>query len=220
MLLCMLLGGVTAVDAVSWPQAMISRPVVSATLGGAVLGEPLAGLTVGAILELLALRHLPMGTASYPDTGPAGVVAGASAAVSVGPAGLAAATLAGWAIGWMGSRTVGWLRSLNAWLVAGPSVQELAARPARLERRHRWAVALDVARGGVLVGALLVPAAALSTIMPDVRGAPAEVAVVGGLIGALAAGAGAGGGALSSRGREVLLVALGAVGMIVLRTLV
>lgn len=48
-------------------QLMISRPIVAAPLTGWLLGEPLAGLQVGALLELLWLGRLPVGAAIPPD---------------------------------------------------------------------------------------------------------------------------------------------------------
>ena len=100
-------GAVLGMDAVSWPQAMISRPLVSATIGGWLLGSPGAGLLVGAVLELYSLRHPPFGAARYPDTGPAGLVAGASFAASGGHAAGAflISLVIGWVLGWIGAVT-------------------------------------------------------------------------------------------------------------------
>ncbi|MFO0072545.1 MAG: PTS sugar transporter subunit IIC, partial [Gemmatimonas sp.] len=55
-----LLAAVVGLDVVSFPQAMISRPIVGATLGGACLGAPEAGLVCGTALECLALESLPV----------------------------------------------------------------------------------------------------------------------------------------------------------------
>ncbi|WP_396215715.1 PTS sugar transporter subunit IIC, partial [Gemmatimonas sp.] len=76
-----LLAGVVGLDVVSFPQAMISRPIVGATLGGAFLGAPEAGLVCGTALECLALESLPVGASRYPEWGSASVVAGAVSAV-------------------------------------------------------------------------------------------------------------------------------------------
>ena len=54
-------GAVLGLDVVSFPQAMISRPLVGATLTGAFLGAPEAGLLLGATLECFALESLPVG---------------------------------------------------------------------------------------------------------------------------------------------------------------
>jgi PTS system mannose-specific IIC component len=216
---CIFLGAMTGVDAVSWPQAMISRPLVAATLGGAALGDPAAGLLVGAVLEVVAMRHVPLGVARRPDSGPAGIVAGATGAVAAGPMGLGVAAVVGWGVGWMGARTVDWLRWVNTRLVSGPSAAKLAVRPVRLERRHRLAMGLDGVRGAVVVGSLLVPAVALARIVPGPEGSLAELALVTGLVGAVATGAGAAGGTLSSDRWGGILVALGAGGMLALQTI-
>jgi len=72
-----LLGGLVGLDVVSFPQAMISRPIVAATLGGALLGRPVDGMLMGVVLELLALETLPVGAAWYPEWASAAVVGGA-----------------------------------------------------------------------------------------------------------------------------------------------
>lgn len=200
-------GGVVGVDAISWPQVMISRPLVSATLGGALLGDPGSGLLVGALLELLSLRHPPFGAARYPDTGPAGLVTGAAFAASGGGvAALAVAVAIGWVLGWVGSRTVYVLRGLNGRLIEHPGT--LAVAPGRLERRQRLAVGLDFARGAALTAAFFVPAALV------VRVAPAAAGVVGpvvtGMLAVVVGGsaAAAAGGLLGGR-RGWLLLATG-----------
>ena len=202
-----LLGGLTGVDAVSWPQAMVSRPIVAATIGGAVMGRPAAGLLAGALLELLALRHQPFGAARYPDTGPAGVVAGAAYAASGGGgvAALATAAAMGWALGWVGARTVHVHRTVNGHLLADDAA--LAAEPRRLERRQRLAVGLDFLRGTLLTATFLVPAVLAARLVPAAHGAGAAVAA-GALAAAAGAGAGASAGGLGrARGRWWLLTA-------------
>jgi mannose/fructose/N-acetylgalactosamine-specific phosphotransferase system component IIC len=72
-----LLGALLGLDVVSFPQAMISRPVVAATLAGAFIGHPPAGLLIGVVLEMIALDTLPFGASRYPEWGSAGVVGGA-----------------------------------------------------------------------------------------------------------------------------------------------
>lgn len=72
-----LLGAVLGLDVVSFPQAMISRPIVAATVAGVFIGEPERGLLIGVVLELIALDTLPFGASRYPEWGSAGVVGGA-----------------------------------------------------------------------------------------------------------------------------------------------
>ncbi len=112
----MLLGALLGMDVVTFPQAMISRPIVAATAAGAFIGNAPAGLIMGAILELLALEMLPFGASRYPEWGSASVVGGALYASSWGdPAGalaasLLAALLTAMVSGWSMVR----LRRLNA----------------------------------------------------------------------------------------------------------
>ncbi|HVB31391.1 MAG TPA: PTS sugar transporter subunit IIC [Gemmatimonadaceae bacterium] len=113
-----LLGGVAGLDTVSFPQAMISRPLVAATLGGMLAGAPMHGLLVGAVLELIALETLPVGASRYPEWGSASVVAGAIYATGakggevVGS--LVVAVLGGLFVAWIGGWTMVKLRQRNA----------------------------------------------------------------------------------------------------------
>lgn len=101
-----LLGALLGLDVVSFPQAMISRPIVAATLAGAFIGHAPAGLLIGVVLELIALDTLPFGASRYPEWGSAGVVGGALfAAQPAGmpgalPASLLAALLTASISGW------------------------------------------------------------------------------------------------------------------------
>jgi mannose/fructose/N-acetylgalactosamine-specific phosphotransferase system component IIC len=72
-----LLGALLGLDVVSFPQAMISRPIVAATAAGAFIGNPTAGLLIGVVLEMIALDTLPFGASRYPEWGSASVVGGA-----------------------------------------------------------------------------------------------------------------------------------------------
>jgi PTS system mannose-specific IIC component len=203
-----LAGGLVGMDSVSWPQVMVSRPIVSATLGGWLMGDPVAGMIVGAILEVYALRHPPFGAARYPDTGPAGLVAGASfaAAGGVSMGALLVAVVIGWALGWIGTVTVHVRRRLNERITS--AVDELAAHPSLLEQRHRVSIWLDGLRGAVLVAAFLVPS--VLTVTLAVGSAPSRLGdyAVASLVLGLAASAGAAGraSAFGVRGWPLLLV--------------
>jgi mannose/fructose/N-acetylgalactosamine-specific phosphotransferase system component IIC len=153
------IGTLLALDGVSWPQSMASRPIVAATIGGALFGAPGAGFFAGAWLELAALRHPPYGAARYPETGPAALISGAAYGLSeTGSLGaLAASVLAGWAIGWIGTHTIAVLRAYNARLVGDP--RSVAGNLDELERRHRAALRLDAARGALISGSLFIPVA-------------------------------------------------------------
>ena len=66
-LLAGLVAMLTGLDRVALVQVMISRPLVAGPLTGMVLGNPLVGLEVGMLLELLWLGRLPVGAAIPPD---------------------------------------------------------------------------------------------------------------------------------------------------------
>jgi PTS system mannose-specific IIC component len=115
MLALALLGAVLGLDVVSFPQAMLSRPIVAATLSGALLGDAAAGLLAGAALELVALETLPVGASRYPEWGSASVVGGAIVGSYPDRGGaLSVALLAAIAVGWIGGWTMVELRTLNA----------------------------------------------------------------------------------------------------------
>ena len=127
-----LLAGVIGLDVVSFPQAMVSRPIVAATLGGAFVGAPVAGLVCGAALECLALEALPVGASRYPEWGSASVVAGAVAATGA-TAGVmpqagafAVAVALGIATAWLGGLSMITHRQIIAGF-ARPRLGQLAA---------------------------------------------------------------------------------------------
>ncbi len=66
-------------------QVMISRPLVAAPLVAWLLGEPLVGLQVGVMVELLWLARLPVGAAIPPDDTQVSI-AGTVLAISLGKA--------------------------------------------------------------------------------------------------------------------------------------
>ncbi|MBN1823603.1 MAG: PTS sugar transporter subunit IIC [Endomicrobiales bacterium] len=63
-----LLASIICLDATAVGQFMISRPIVCATIFGFLKGDPLTGLWVGVIAELIWVSSLPMGAAVPIDT--------------------------------------------------------------------------------------------------------------------------------------------------------
>ena len=110
-----LLGAIIGLDVVSFPQAMISRPIVAATIAGLVLGDAAGGLLVGATLELIALETLPVGASRYPEWGSASVVGGALFALRPTPTAgtLTLAVLGALATAWIGGWTMYVIRRFN-----------------------------------------------------------------------------------------------------------
>lgn len=181
------LGALVGLDGVSWPQAMVSRPIVAATVGGSLFGEPQLGFLAGAWLELVFSRHPAFGAARYPEPGPAALIAGAAYALSdTGslPA-LVAAILFGWAVAWVGTHSITLLRAHNARRVAEP--EAFQGQPQEVARRHRSAMRLDAARGALIAGALFIPAVVSIRILetwwtvPVMGGAPGSLLAVAGL---------------------------------------
>jgi len=154
-----LLGAVLGLDVVSFPQAMLSRPLVAATLTGALMGAPERGLLLGATLECFALETLPVGASRYPEWGSSAVVGGAlvslPGATGAGALLLAVVLTLGWA--WVGGWSMVQLRRLNArWARAR---HEAVARGSRstVTGLQLYGMTADLARGGVmtLLGLLL-----------------------------------------------------------------
>lgn len=201
-------GAALGLDAVSWPQVMISRPIVAATVGGALLGDAATGFLVGTVLELLALGHRPYGAAVYPETAPASLLAGAGLAaggeVSVGPLLVAAAS--GLAIGWVGAISVRMQRRVNWRLLA---VGNIAAPPRRLERRHRLAMVLDALRAATLTAAFALPVMWLVRLAGRSSTTAAPVAASLLLLAGLGLAAGAGAGLMRRRAADPLLLLAG-----------
>jgi len=164
LVLLSLLGGLLALDATSLGQFMLSRPLVAAGLAGLVSGNPEGGIAIGLLLEALHLAVLPVGAARYPEAGPAAVAAaGAFAgAPEVSHVALMVAVLFSMGWGWVGGRTVEWLRRANVELAVPP---EGPLDPGRLERLHLRALAMDFARGtAVTLAGLLVLGIVLETL--------------------------------------------------------
>ena len=147
-----MLGAFLGLDTVSFPQAMLSRPLIAATLGGAMMGSALSGLLVGAALELIALETLPFGASRYPEWGSASVVAGGLFAMAPEhpPGAMALAMIAGLATAWFGGWTMVKLRQLNArWAEQSRDALDAGARGTVIGLQLRGMTA-DLVRGFLL----------------------------------------------------------------------
>lgn len=188
-----LLGAVCGLDVVSFPQAMVSRPLVAATLAGWLAGDAAAGLLIGATLELFALETLPFGASRYPEWGSAAVVGGtlfashtgsSSAAMVVGVLGaLATASVGGWSMVVIRRLNARWARRSRPGLDAGSRGTVNGLQMAGLTA--------DFLRGGLLtLMALLVLSAVAdaSLALWSIDGRLSR-AIVAGLAGIVATGA-------------------------------
>ncbi len=87
-LLAAAFGGVCYLDRTAAFQVMLHRPLVVATVVGAIFGNLAAGAQVGTVLELFYLVRLPVGASIPPDDTGAAVFGGAAAAAASSSIGL------------------------------------------------------------------------------------------------------------------------------------
>jgi PTS system mannose-specific IIC component len=166
-----IVGAVVGLDFVSFPQAMLSRPLVAASLGGAICGDLAMGLLLGVLLECFALETMPFGASRYPEWGPASVAAGALAAIP-GDRELAArmlpfAVLAGLGAAMIGGITLVWLRRINL-SVAGRYRDELAAGDASAVLAvHRMGMVVDFGRAGAVTALFVMTLLPLRVVLQD-----------------------------------------------------
>lgn len=193
-------GTLVGVDLVSFPQALLSRPLIAGAGAGLVLGEPEAGFKIGLLLELFALDVLPVGAARYPDYG-AGVVgavvlaSGAELTFVLGIATLYAlllATLGGWSLQWLRRVNGRTLESAAAGLAAGDA--------ATIRRVQYRGVAADLVRSALLTALAVGVALWLRPRLPLTERMELVSAVAVGTAVAAAAS-----GAIRSAGREARL---------------
>jgi PTS system mannose-specific IIC component len=154
-----LLGAVLGMDVVTFPQAMVSRPIVAATVAGAFIGNAPLGLIMGAVLELLALEMLPFGASRYPEWGSASVVGGTLYASQLNdPAGaLAASLFAALVTALVSGKSMVYLRRLNASLASRERDALQAGSRKAVIGLQLFGLTADLIRGFlVTLGAMLV----------------------------------------------------------------
>lgn len=161
------LGALLGLDVVSFPQAMVSRPIVASTLAGALGGSASDGLLAGVFLEMMALETLPVGASRYPEWGTASVVGGALFVSRRGDAtsallfAMLGAMLTAWAGGW----SMYALRRLNGrWAKRALPALE-AGKPHAVSGLQMRGLTADLLRGFLLTGvalAILLPLTALA----------------------------------------------------------
>ena len=210
-------GTVVAVDLVSVPQAMLSRPLVVGAVAGWLAGDVEAGLRVGVVLELFALDVLPIGAVRYPDYGPATVVATALAAGAPWELGLGLSVGLGLLVAGLGGWSLQLVRRLNAHAIQRRAAA-LAAGESRAIRTLQYGGLLrDAARGLGLTALGLLAGWALSRwlVLDRQTAVGLTLVAVGAGLSAVA------GGAVRSAGRGARLkwLVAGAVAGIVLAVL-
>jgi mannose/fructose/N-acetylgalactosamine-specific phosphotransferase system component IIC len=187
------LGAVFGLDVVSFPQAMISRPIVAATAAATLLGNPLPGLLVGATLEMFALETLPFGASRYPEWGSASVIGGGLYAAhgDTSPGALTVAVLAALVAAWIGGWSMVQLRKFNAQLARRRHEAVAAGSKRVVEGLQVFGLTADLVRGGLLTGVLLAIYAPMQAWVLGTWASDARVsrAVVVGIAASVAAGA-------------------------------
>lgn len=164
------LGAWSALDGSSFGQVLVSRPLVSGVLTGFLLGEPVTGLLVGAILEAVHLVDFPVGAVRLPEPGPGAVPAVAAAGLLGGAGGLAVGVGLGALMARLAGYTVIRQRHLNERIIA--PLLDGRASPRDVAVRHWLCVLTDGVRGAVLTAAGL--AVAISIPPPVVAWWPLE----------------------------------------------
>jgi mannose/fructose/N-acetylgalactosamine-specific phosphotransferase system component IIC len=147
-----LLGAVFGLDMVSFPQMMIARPLVSATVAAAFAGQPEAGLLIGAVLELIALETLPFGASRYPEWGSAGAVGGVVMALHPlhTPAHLPLAVLAALATAYVSSWSMIVLRKFNVRTVRAYRAEVEGGAYSAVRAVQLRGLGADFLRGGLV----------------------------------------------------------------------
>jgi mannose/fructose/N-acetylgalactosamine-specific phosphotransferase system component IIC len=147
-----LLGALLGLDVVSFPQAMVARPIVSSTVAGAFIGHSEAGLLIGVVLELIALDTLPFGASRYPEWGSAGVVGGALFAAQPRgmPGALPASILAALLTASISGSSMVVLRRIIAGRLERSRDRIEEGSRAALVSLHLSGMSLDLLRGGIV----------------------------------------------------------------------
>jgi mannose/fructose/N-acetylgalactosamine-specific phosphotransferase system component IIC len=162
-------GTLTALDLVSVPQAMLSRPLVAGVVAGWLAGDVEAGARIGAVLELFALDVLPIGAVRYPDYGPATVVAVALGAGAPWELGLGLSVGLGLVLAVLGGWSLRLVRRLNARAIQHHAAALAAGESGAIRWLQYGGLARDAARGVLLTAGGLAVAWALARWVPADR---------------------------------------------------
>jgi mannose/fructose/N-acetylgalactosamine-specific phosphotransferase system component IIC len=172
LLVLLLWGTIVGLDVVTFPQSMVSRPLVAGTVSGMLialvvpdvpLGSIFTGMLVGSVLELYALDVLPVGAARYPDYGPA-TVAAVYAALGWRPeASLGGATAVGLLTAVLGGWTMQMVRRANAVAIQKKAADLAAGDTGAIRALQLGGIRRDIARSagvtacGLLLGIVVWP---------------------------------------------------------------
>ena len=161
-LLLVVWGTLVALDLVSVPQAMISRPLVVGAVAGWLAGDVEAGLRVGVLLELFALDVLPIGAVRYPDYGPATVVGTALAVGAPWELGLGLSAGVALVLAVVGGWSLLAVRRWNARAIQRRAAALAAGESRAIRMLQYGGLFRDAARGALLTSAGLLVAWAVA----------------------------------------------------------
>ena len=214
----LLWGTVAGLDLASVLQGLLSRPLVCGSVAGVIIGDPAAGLSIGAALELFALDVLPVGASRYPDYGAATVAAVAAGAWQPWGAALGPAVLLGLILAQLGGWSIVAQRRVTAWALrrAAPALDR--GDPGVAVRLHLLGLSTDLLRSGGLaaLGLLAVAAASRGPRFDMSTGHALTVVTVAGGFVALISGALRRAGTVRRIGWLAGGIVLGALGLVAL----
>lgn len=156
-------GTLTALDLVSVPQGLLSRPLVAGTVAGWLAGDFEAGMRIGVLFECFALDVLPIGAVRYPDYGPATVVAAAVAAGAPWEFGLGVGAVVGLALSLVGGWSMQVVRRWNARAIQQRSAALAAGESGAIRLLQYGGLLRDALRGAMLTAVGLAVASLVSS---------------------------------------------------------
>lgn len=155
---------VVGLDLASVLQGLLNRPLVAGAVAGVIVGDPGAGLRVGAALELFALDVLPVGASRYPDYGAATVAAVVLAAHQPWVIALGPAVLLGVMLAQVGSVSIVMHRRVTAWALRRTAPALDRGEPGVAGRVHLAGLIADLLRSGGLAALGLAIATGLAQV--------------------------------------------------------
>jgi len=187
----MVMGGVAELDRTSVFHGLLSEPIVLSPLVGYVLGDPMLGLKIGALLQLFFLGMASMGGSSPPDGTLASVAVTAAASLAARYTGVGyevAMTVAVLIVmvpaAWMGKAIDTWIKESNVAMLH-KTEEEIESKGVREIEKAVWkSVAKSfliyaVATGVISLAGVLITSGALA-FLPGSWSRPLEI--TGGLL--------------------------------------
>lgn len=148
----LLWGTVVGLDLASVLQGLLNRPLVAGAVTGVILGDPVAGLRIGAALELFALDVLPVGASRYPDYGAATVAAVTFGAGHLWSSSLGLSVVLGLLLAQLGGAALVLHRRVTAWALARAIPAVDRGDPGAASRVHLQGLLSDLVRSFALAG--------------------------------------------------------------------